>query len=614
MALGLESLTTAAFLLNGTQRGRGFFTNEYLANKQYASWFFGSQSPGQYMYAVPRYKYMFYANFLVNSQAATLYPWLRELGGLNGISFKIKTIDKPNIDLNQRELNQYNRKRHAYVKTDYKPVTVSIYDTVDNKPLDMWRQYFTYYFGDARQKSQLIMDQTPVAPQFLDSTGWGLRPLGEQLNFFVQLDLYAIWGLRYTRVSYLNPKIIGVNWQSYDTSDSNLSDMTLTLAYETLRYDPSAEITPDIAAQFGFDVGPAVPEPDVSLSGTILRSAVGVADSMFAQRNADTGSFGSILGTAASVIGNFGLSQSSYNAFTRTGNGPGYGYAYATGQAVPNQITYSSANAAFDNYNAQTDVSGYPSDFMGGESMLDGLPDGQLPNNTGSLDGLPDSFQTTENNSQSTLGPYGEHNFGSGGFNSDSAYQGGPYAGANAGPLNDTQGAGDYRYGGFAGGPNAGGNAGGLQTGESIYGGGPLAGAEVSNQIYPGSYSPSPGGDPRVPGYDQPQYDPMGNFTGYYGSDVGGYSVTGGEAANQGFTTVPGDPRVNGYSVTGGGSSVMPRYNESPEYDPLGNFTGYSSEPSASQPYVPPPPAAAPPAADYDYGSDNPFAGYAFGA
>lgn len=605
MALGLEQLTTAAFLLNGTQRGRGFFTNEYLANKQYATWFFGAQSPGQYMYAVPRYKYMFYANFVVNSQAAVLYPWLRELGGQNGISFKIKNIDKPNVELTQRELNQYNRKRYAYTKTDYKPVTVNIYDTVDNKPLDVWRQYFTYYFGDARQKSQLIMDQSTVQGQFLDSTGWGLRPLGEQTNFFLQLDLYAIWGLRYTRVSYLNPKIMNINWQSFDTSDSGLTDLQMTLSYETLRYDPSAEITPAIAAQFGFDVGPPVPEPDVSVSGTILRSAVGIVDSLVAQRDADTGSFGSILGTAASVISNFGLSQSSYNSFTRTGGGPGYGFATPTGQAIPNQITYSSATAAFDNYNAETDISNYGSDFMGGEQMIDGLPDGQLPDNTGSLDGLPDSFQTTGgNNSQSTLGSYGDYNFGSGGF------QGGPYAGANAGPLNDIGDAGDYRYGGFAGGPNAGANAGGLQTGGSIYGGGPLAGATDSMQIYPGAYSPSPGGDPRVTGYDQPQYDALGNFTGYYGSDVGGYSVTGGEAPNRGFTTVPGDPRVDGFSVTGGGSSNIPRYNDSPEYDPLGNFTGYGSDSYSSIPYQPAPPATAPPAADYDYSSDNPFNGF----
>ena len=88
------------------------------------------------MYAIPRYKYMYYANFQVNAQAMSMYPDLFLLGGLGGVSFKIKAIDRPNVDLQQRELNQYNHKRYAYVKTEYKPVTISMYDTVDNKPLN----------------------------------------------------------------------------------------------------------------------------------------------------------------------------------------------------------------------------------------------------------------------------------------------------------------------------------------------------------------------------------------------------------------------------------------------------------------------------------------------
>ena len=76
-------------------------------NRQYADWFYGVQSPGQYMYAIPRYPWMYYANFVVNSQAAILYPWLRELGSVDGISFKIKKIDKPNVELKTKVLNQY---------------------------------------------------------------------------------------------------------------------------------------------------------------------------------------------------------------------------------------------------------------------------------------------------------------------------------------------------------------------------------------------------------------------------------------------------------------------------------------------------------------------------
>lgn len=552
-----------------------------LRNKQYAAWFFGAQSPGQYMYAVPRYKFMYYANFIVNNQASVLYPWLRDLGGLDGISFKIRTIDKPNIELNQRELNQYNRKRYAYTKTEYRPVNLTIYDTVDNKPLDVWRQYFTYYFGDARQKSTYTRNQSPVDPTFADGTGWGLRPLAEQTNFFTQLDLYAIWGLRYTRVSYINPKILTINWASYDANSSDLAELSMSLSYETVQYDPSAEITPDIAALFGFDVGPPAVEPDVSLSGTILRSAVGIADSLLAQRDFSNGPLPGLISVAASAIANFGLAMTSYNAFTRTGYGPYNGVSTVT--AVPQAITYSSALSAFDNVNTFTPISGYYSDVTGfGEPILSGLPFGQLPTNTGQITAGISVFATSYNTTSTTLGNYGLHNFGSGGFDPGvPAYLAGPYLGGNQmgvpnnrsyaynGPIGANQfsamGDPDYRYGGFD-----------EPVLDSIddMGGDPilLPGSDTINstQTYPGSYSSGPGGDPRVQGYKQSD---VGS-----GAQLGAFSVTGGASPNLGFSKTPGKTSVRGYATTRGGSSQIPLNPSAPETE--NNRKGI--------PYVPP--------------------------
>jgi hypothetical protein len=69
---------------------------------------------------------MFYANFVVNSNPLGIDSnFLSKLGTWqNGISFKIKTIDKPKVDLATTELNQYNRRRYAYTKIDYQPFVV----------------------------------------------------------------------------------------------------------------------------------------------------------------------------------------------------------------------------------------------------------------------------------------------------------------------------------------------------------------------------------------------------------------------------------------------------------------------------------------------------------
>ena len=387
-------------------------------NKQYADWLFGAQSPGQYMYSVPRYPWMYYANFVVNSQAAIIYPWLRELGSIDGVSFKIKKIDKPNVDLKSKNLNQYNRKRVVYTNTEYKPVNVLLWDTVDNKPLDMWRQYFTYYFGDGRQKTPLTMGQSTVADKFSDGTGWGLRPLTEEVNFFTSLDVYAIFGRRYTRVRYLNPKITSVNFNSYQSDSDQLTDISMQIAYETINYDPSEDITPTIAAQFGFDVGPPTVNPDVGTSGVIQNSLIGIADNLLSQFIAGQQSPGSILGTAASAIANFGLSQVSYNAFTRTGGGIQNGFGSTLG--TPGTITYSNASDAFDNVYATNSLSSSYSDNIVGQvlgNVLAGLPFGKLPKTTAAIAApFLSSFGVLNNPNNSTLGSFGSHNFGSGGI------------------------------------------------------------------------------------------------------------------------------------------------------------------------------------------------------
>lgn len=407
MALTINDISAIA----GALGGKGLFTPEILANKQYASWYYGAQSPGQYMYAIPRYRFMYYANWVVNSQAAVLYPWLRQLGSIEGVSFKIKSIDKPKITLKHTVVNQYNRRRPVYTATDFQNVTVTMYDTVDNKTYDFWRQYMTYFFGDARQKSPMVMSSSPVDPQFMDGTGWGLRPLAEQTNFFTALEIYAIFGGQYSRTTYLNPKIVSSTWGSYDSSSSDLTDVSFGVAYETVNYDPNQEITPAIASQFGFDVGPPVPEPNTNVGAAIGQSLLNVTDSMLAQRNLNVNSPQAIISQGVSALANFGMAGVSYGAFTQTG-----GSGLFSGDETPGSIQYASATAAFDNVYSNIPGGAAYSDSPSGGGLL-GLPFGQLPGLTQAIaQPLVSSFAAIGSGLGSTLGSFGSFNFGSGGL------------------------------------------------------------------------------------------------------------------------------------------------------------------------------------------------------
>ena len=242
----------------------------YLRSRPLASTYFKANGgTATKLSALPRYKFMYYAKFIPSAAALAMYQdktdlKYADLGSYeNGISFKIHSIDKPRIDLNVTELNQYNRKRYAYTRVEYQPFNIKIHDTVDDIPLKMWRDYFTYYFGDSRTKSSGIYGQSVTADSFGYDTGWGFNPKANAYNFFDRVELYALFGKRYTQINYINPKIISVDWSGYDSSSSDLGDVSMTLRYEAVEYPAMGQkMRSTDLTKFGFNVPTPVLEVD----------------------------------------------------------------------------------------------------------------------------------------------------------------------------------------------------------------------------------------------------------------------------------------------------------------------------------------------------------------
>jgi hypothetical protein len=381
-----------------------------LKNTSYASVFFGADAPLQKMYMIPRVKYMFYANFVVAPEAYNMFPKLKNLSNWQGgVSFKIKTIDKPNVDLAQRELNQYNRKRYAYVKTEYKPVTVSIYDTVDNSPLNLWIEYFNYYFGDARLKSAMTMGTSPVDPTFDDATGWGLRPLSNQINFFKQLNIYALYNRQYTLTSYLNPKVSSVDFGNHDTSSNDLEDYRMTMSYETLQYSSGA-ITPGLAALFGLDASPYHEPTSVQNPTAGFDSQLVTGDAARPVENNRP----VITSQISSVTSYSGISGSSYTSaidqLQIVAGRPGVNQQLPNGQRVE-----PSAPGASDVVYTNPDLGSNPSNQpIPANYGLIGIPSGQLPNTNSYLPIYNEAEFIPVNNfgAYNLLGSFGSFNFG----------------------------------------------------------------------------------------------------------------------------------------------------------------------------------------------------------
>lgn len=378
-----------------------------LKTRHIATKAFGADDSMQPLTAVPRSRYMYFAQFVANSQAKTLYPWLTKLASADqGVSFKIKNIDKPKVELNAVELNQYNRKRWAYTKTEYQPVTVRMFDTVDNRPLQLWKDYFVYYFGDSRANKSILMNDQVVAGTFNDGTGWGLRPLAEELSFFSRLDIYSLFGRKYTKTSYLNPKITMIDWQQYDSSSSEPDELSITLRYEAIEYNEEQPITPNIEGLLGFRLDTPPLEPDnltgalttVNTFSTRPRVEQNTAINLAMIRNV----MSSVISKNNSVVTQFGLNAGVFNTLQRLTSTAAQTINPATTTFDSGYFQQaSSTEIAIQNYSNSPNIS---------QNVL-GIPNGSLPSATIQIYGS--ATLGTSPPVSSSLSVYGSFNFGS---------------------------------------------------------------------------------------------------------------------------------------------------------------------------------------------------------
>jgi len=281
-------------------------------NKQLANHFFGSDAAGQQMRAIPRAKFMYYVNFVVDSTVTAIYPELTYLGDWrDGISFMVKSIDRPSIDMQTIEVNEYNRKRVVYNKVKYAPTNITFHDTVDDRMHSIWLKYFQYYFGDSRPKTDAAKHSALVESSFYDSSGWGFRPINEAKNFFQQIEIYAIFGGRYTQINYINPRITRIEWQRFDSaSGAETTEVSMGLDYEFIEYAATGEfLTQEQIDQMGFTVDVTVEPENVPrpINNQLAVDAYGLLQRLSSPNsllNSLTNSISTRLGFSSTLVNN----------------------------------------------------------------------------------------------------------------------------------------------------------------------------------------------------------------------------------------------------------------------------------------------------------------------
>lgn len=185
-----------------------------------------------------RQKHAFVVRFL-RDPAADATSW-RE-----GLTFVVKTIDRPSVQPVVEEVNQYNRKRLIHTGVKYSPINCTLYDTADGAAMNMWVEYASYYFGDYRldptaYADDILNSQINSGP-FADNAGASIQP--ESVNFpmglnsqyfFTKIIVYQVWGNEYTSYELINPRINSFNPDELTYEDGGAASVTMTLQYEAI--------------------------------------------------------------------------------------------------------------------------------------------------------------------------------------------------------------------------------------------------------------------------------------------------------------------------------------------------------------------------------------------
>ena len=222
-----------------------------------------------------RQKFNGYVNFNFNPNINL--DFLNNVEFQNRLSSMVKTSTIPSAEFAVDTKNQYNRKRITVSAVDYKPVAISVYDTVDSLWVLMLMRMYSHLFtnptnmydvteGQESQKKDIKYDVVPEAvpsgdgegtsgsfnrPFDSNSAGLNLQP-GAERNFITSIDIVQYHGQKVIKYTLFNPMITSFEIDGIDYSDSGANMINLNIVYENFTIDPdvNAWISEDDLGRF----------------------------------------------------------------------------------------------------------------------------------------------------------------------------------------------------------------------------------------------------------------------------------------------------------------------------------------------------------------------------
>lgn len=160
---------------------------------------------------------------------------------LNRLSFElskfVKSIDKPSIDFEVKEYNEYNRKRLVYDKINYGPMKISFYDVKDNPVEQFFFAYLKLINNNFLCKNYLNYNKKIITNNFdTDITDWGFDT-DSNFRLIDKISIVEYYMDKIMVYTVENPVIQNINFGTNKVGSFNANEINVTFKYEGITND-----------------------------------------------------------------------------------------------------------------------------------------------------------------------------------------------------------------------------------------------------------------------------------------------------------------------------------------------------------------------------------------
>lgn len=220
----------------------------YVQSPKLATTVFGLDHPALNQ-NIPFLKFEFFATITANGDAR---PYLEDVFGDSGWSGGypvIKSVSLPQVDIDTKILNEYNRPRISQTKLKNKPVKLIIHDTVNGTTMKLWKAYYEFYFADGIKDQADRMQVTNPILFPNGKFGYNLGQVSNLKYLFEKIDIFQVHAKKVIQTTLYNPRISNFNHDTLAYDAEGSVEITLEFDYEWVEYHTCANIDDNFELQ-----------------------------------------------------------------------------------------------------------------------------------------------------------------------------------------------------------------------------------------------------------------------------------------------------------------------------------------------------------------------------